>query len=167
MCWAHTTETPSFLNRLQIDLMCAGQSAADLSLLIPLMLVFIVRLLLIGWRLFLKSNVFFIATTSSHIQLKVLPTTLQEVEGRVFRGSECFSTVGGQASNRRTKWCRLPSTWPAAGLKCSAAPQCTGNGWIYCQRSEVTDRNRSFLVDSVTCEMSSVIYKLVLSTDTE
>lgn len=70
--------------------MRAGQSAADLALLIPLMLVCIVRLLLIGCRLFLKTDGFFNAMPWSHIQLKVLPSTQQEVEGRVSAGSEGF-----------------------------------------------------------------------------
>lgn len=177
---APTTETPSFLNMPQLDLMCAGQSAADLSPLIPLMLVLIVRLLLIGCRLLFKTDDFLKiislfskrATLSPHVQLKVFASTLPEAEGRVFSTQWGFSTLSLRGGEKKKKAVPpallLTRCWPhRRGLKCSAARQCTRHGWIYCQRSEVTGRKLGFSADSVTCETSSVICNLVLLTDTE
>lgn len=126
---APTTETPSFLNTPQLDLMCAGQSAADLSPLIPLMLVLIVRLLLIGCRLLFKTDDFLKiislfskrATLSPHVQLKVFASTLPEAEGRVFSTQWGFSTLSLRGGKKRRKRCRLPSSWPAAGLTAEAS----------------------------------------------
>lgn len=117
---APTTETPSFLNTPQLDLMCAGQSAADLSPLIPLMLVLIVRLLLIGGRLLFKTDDFLKiislfskrATLSPHVQLKVFVSTLPEAESRVFSTQWGFSTLSLRGGKKEESGAACPPPDP-------------------------------------------------------
>lgn len=164
---------PSFLNTPQIDLMCAGQSAADLSPLISLMLVLIVSLLLIGCRLLFKTDDFLrIISLFSKTSKKFSRPRYKKPRAECFQRGEVFSTLSLQGEKKKKKAVPpallLTRCWPhRRGLKCSAARQCTRHGWIYCQRSEVTGRKLGFSADSVTCETSSVICNLVLLTDTE